>query len=903
MTNRVRWSSTDKSVPRPLAKLARKCEKTREEYYLDIAAPVPSAAAAWHHTPCVSCSLPYSHHRVNRVCKDSREQVESHRDPDKPQVPSNRCTTCGHYVSSHRIRVKNPPTSAATTGRSGVNDGRPRADKPSNTSSSCYTCTAKKVICNGTDSSCLYRTPGRIGSAPPPQKRQRPPAPPSDPSEDDDNSGNDNNNDDDENDDNNDGSDNNDDDEVVDVDNDKNNNTETKPKRLHLRRFKKVKQETPVGPCPFTYEELVRYTKSAEDLLKTCTYCAHRVKDHAREVIKGKEKVKQPFRLPDQKYFPIFRDAKNPDMKDPGLFLRKLDRQLNLHDIPRGSWEKILVSCVTEDLMQEWIENHLVDKDLEWNEVKTLFTNQFTDPALRNNLDLELQNTTQDIGERAHQYNEKYDSLITRLGYDPKSQSNIVACERGYVPAIRVELAKLKAQNTFRDKKQFLFACLQDLYDASTTIELGLAPTHGRRQPRPAATGTTRGGRKGSKRGGRAHLNRLEMSGQGVPVNVNKKKKSGPSRPSSSPRGGRGGFPSGNSFRGARGGSSGTRGGQGGRGGHSNPRGAPGSERWPRSTTPTFTGKCFVCEESGHKADDCPKRTSSTANMHMLAAPTTPMDRALSASVVAVSQHMRRGMYITSPLMPGRHSVLNDTGAQFSAVSKRHATANRLHIHRPRADEVKYLSLADKSITVPRLGYVKLPVIVYFSGGKPRAPYRCTKQFEVLNMDYDFILGVDILPHIFQHDEIMDHLMLPSRITTPPQPLIGSIACDTDHETIRSSVSQFSGPTTLSYAEASQDEGTADSINEYVGQRVEENVRHLLGFGVEDLIENLDQLDISTDGSVPTTPLTTFAHVSAYPDDDMDLDMVTTVPGSAGDSMSTEVPPRTVSPHTKKRVS
>jgi len=116
---------------------------------------------------------------------------------------------------------------------------------------------------------------------------------------------------------------------------------------------------------------------------------------------------------------------------------------------------------------------------------------------------------------------------------------------------------------------------------------------------------------------------------------------------------------------------------------------------------------------------------------------------------------------------------------------------NKVFVHKPRTGEPKYLRMADKAVTVPRIGYVKIPITVEFKGGAERIPYSCTKQFEVLNMDYPFILGVDILPSIFPNDDIMNYLLLPSRITTPPVPHIGSVVCDINNESTRTSISDL----------------------------------------------------------------------------------------------------------------
>jgi hypothetical protein len=144
---------------------------------------------------------------------------------------------------------------------------------------------------------------------------------------------------------------------------------------------------------------------------------------------------------------------------------------------------------------------------------------------------------------------------------------------------------------------------------------------------------------------------------------------------------------------------------------------------------------------------------------------------------VATIPYMRRQMYISSSVMGGerqRHQVLNDTGASFCAVSKALATTHRLHIHTPSHNEPQYIKLAEKDSKVKRIGYVEIDTTIHFSGGTQRQPYVCRKRFEVMNMHYPFILGVDLLPKVFPHDEIMDYIMLPSSISSPPQPILGS---------------------------------------------------------------------------------------------------------------------------------
>ena len=184
---------------------------------------------------------------------------------------------------------------------------------------------------------------------------------------------------------------------------------------------------------------------------------------------------------------------------------------------------------------------------------------------------------------------------------------------------------------------------------------------------------------------------------------------------------------------------------------------------------------------------------------------------------------MRRCMYITSSQLTGRnHPLLNDTGAMFSAISMKLVHDHRLHIRRPQQGETQHLAMADKTKIVRRIGTVTIPITVHFSGGAYHKPYECTKSFEVLDMDYDFILGVDIRPRLFPSDDIMNYLLLPSRISSPPMPL-NSIELTNVGEAHVSAISQFADRVTLEYCDtsiATAPSHHATAINEYVGERV-----------------------------------------------------------------------------------
>jgi hypothetical protein len=200
--------------------------------------------------------------------------------------------------------------------------------------------------------------------------------------------------------------------------------------------------------------------------------------------------------------------------------------------------------------MQETIEKNIRSLNNDWELIKRFFRQKYTDPKLTDQLITELDNCTQSIGgERVYHYTERFDSLVCRIasGGPINTQTNIILCERGFVPQIREEIAKFRASKTLDIQHPFEFRTLQELYDCAANVETGLQPRAGRHIPVRFRDhdGMHNNHHHSFNNNKRPHINniqnadstlspssspsttvnKIEMTPSGQPVNVNKRYK------------------------------------------------------------------------------------------------------------------------------------------------------------------------------------------------------------------------------------------------------------------------------------------------------------------------------------------------------------------------------------------
>lgn len=373
------------------------------------------------------------------------------------------------------------------------------------------------------------------------------------------------------------------------------------------------------APCKFSFDDYLRMSNKAEMMGLACVdpSCSLLRREHRKA-----QSDHASFKMPSGDCFPKFRDPKDKLMHDPHEFLLQLERRMTFHGVPANRFGIVLVSCLPDRLMQDWVEANIVATCHTWDEMKHRFKGKYDDPEIKERLIAQLEECTQKMSERAHQYTERFQSLVVRIsgGAPIDTQMNIISCERGFIPDMRKELAKYRSMQMQQQGRPFEFQTLNQLYETAATLERGLAPRLGRvgkvaavDRKRRRTTGSAEVNHVAGAAAAASEqpaVNKIELNEQGQPTNVNKKQRKSPRQRASAPvRGGA-------AMRGGRGGgrqqggggsapSAPARGGavqRGGRGGASSAAG----------TTP-FTGTCFGCGQRGHRQSDCPRRASGGA--------------------------------------------------------------------------------------------------------------------------------------------------------------------------------------------------------------------------------------------------------------------------------------------------
>ena len=486
-------------------------------------------------------------------------------------------------------------------------------------------------------------------------------------------------------------------------------------------------------------------------------------------------------------------------MKDPVEFLRALGRAFDLYDIPRSSYERVLVSCMPTEMIKQWVERHLVGQGHSWAVCAAKFIKQYMPHDRYDELYTELTQLRQNSLSPSD-FCEQFRAQADKLGIADDNEVIVRMMYAALNRDIKIELARAAAyyegsidgddeegEDGLNRGQGLIYASMTKLEQDVRRLEgtlLRYRSAHSargsfgrrggyRRRVAPyvaaaapasaAAPSRGRGRSRSARRGGHiARVNRLELSQDGQPAHAS------PAPPTFAPRG---------------------RGGSRGRGA-SRGRGRPFTlnRGRGRSSTPSFgrsapsdgrhSGhvmeiRCYNCGKLGHKSNVCRSPASNAVEIkeEMVCVP---------LSAACITRNVRRKLLLTSELLPSHSfdSILTDTGAQFSSISKRVVEQFNLTISPPGVSAPSVIAGATTSMRVPRLGHVDLPLTVHFPLDTTRqACSYVSKRFEVMEMQRDFIFGVDLIGTLFPDDELLAYLGPHSSITDAPS--VSSASSDT----------------------------------------------------------------------------------------------------------------------------
>jgi hypothetical protein len=152
---------------------------------------------------------------------------------------------------------------------------------------------------------------------------------------------------------------------------------------------------------------------------------------------------------------------------------------------------------------------------------------------------------------------------------------------------------------------------------------------------------------------------------------------------------------------------------------------------------------CRNCGDKGHTLAECPMPRQSVCRV--------PVP---SLSLLLDEGKKSRRMLVTGPLLGSKpHLDLYDTGAMFSGISARLCKQQNLSVLPPTRGGDRILG-ATHGMSTKRIGIVVIDVIIHFSNAQGKAAMKCTKEFEVLNLnDEHFIIGQDMSPDLFPNEE------------------------------------------------------------------------------------------------------------------------------------------------------
>jgi hypothetical protein len=198
---------------------------------------------------------------------------------------------------------------------------------------------------------------------------------------------------------------------------------------------------------------------------------------------------------------------------------------------------------------------------------------------------------------------------------------------------------------------------------------------------------------------------------------------------------------------------------------------------------------CDFCNKDYHTADQCfnnpsgpayrPRNTNNGGGRR-----TNNLSLHEAGLALGSERRHARAVYIQLPGDAKLYTVLLDTGATHSCIDLKLVNTLQLPIKRIAAADNQPVALADANHSVARIGTVSTSIHLHFMYDARQSIAMDNVTFEVMNLRYDFLIGLDIMQHTSPND---DGVRFNPHIATPcPKmayfdiDLNGNIAPDTD---------------------------------------------------------------------------------------------------------------------------
>ena len=545
------------------------------------------------------------------------------------------------------------------------------------------------------------------------------------------------------------------DEEAVDYENYDEDNLDLAPVSEDVPRMSMLRNSFRITPSTSKSNSHVSCPYSIEDLALTqatqCKLCGREVKEHTR---KGSNSSTKSPKIPKESELPVFRDPAKKEMADPEIFVQRFEERMAFFGNVSVNLKKMCFRrSLTEKYLYDWAST-CIDQVMPWITMKLEFIKLTTDPVVVEQRKRELKDRRQKANESVFKFTSDFIHLAARLQRSDTDQHLIEHLYDGLLPSIRKQVtfqrnvqaiaAGLEPTRSFSSLKEVADAAiLAERVIKQGNVEEGrpLTPrtstTKSRKRKRNSRQSTPSPSIKQAKlNDGSSHVVnppdpapsvaavasartvKLEAV-DGKPTNVNKKKKK-TVRFADPP--------------------------------HTN-----------TSNSAKPSRRCLMCGKEGHAVKNCFENKKLCRNCggkeHTLAQCPIPRQSVCRVPVPSLALLIEEGktnrrMLVSGPLLGSKPLLaLYDTGAMFSGISARLCKQRNLKITSPTrgGDEIHG---ATHGMSTKRIGIVVIDVIIHFSNSTGKAAMKCTKEFEVLNLnDEHFIIGQDMSAELFPGEE------------------------------------------------------------------------------------------------------------------------------------------------------